>query len=98
MSDDHYSAKGITAYIVIGPWGGVGVRVNRSEIRLTLGWVGFAVVFSDVERTMTEMWRMSTIRILGEMRDAGSTQCKQSFESGGELVTVVTTRKEMIDE
>lgn len=46
--------RGFTAYVCVGPWGGIGLRRERldcgSAYRLTLGYVAFCLATFDAER------------------------------------------------
>jgi len=40
---------GFTFYVVFGRYGGFGLKKDGDSIRLTLGWVGIAIMFFDME-------------------------------------------------
>lgn len=67
--------NGITAYVCFGKYGGFRC-VWDAGIRITLGWIGFAVIVYDIERAM----RM----ILDKIEELEAT--KRSGESNHEKV------------
>lgn len=49
--------KGLTIYFVIGRYGGLRFKKDGMAFRITLGWIGFAIVLCDIEILIDKMMK-----------------------------------------
>ena len=88
-------SNGVTFYTVVGKYDGFDFSKMPYGIRLCLGWVAIAVMFTDAERLMRGK---NANRVMLELHRRDARSCTQHFKGcetyDGEDYTIVTVRGE----